>query len=149
VSASIRRVWADTLLDAERQHLLRLLFWSALSILGATTIAVILMSRRLESPLLKHFALQMLVWGLVFGSIAAVQIGHLGRRDLSGAVRLDRVLWLNIGFDAGYVAVGAVLALAGRWLSQSMAVVGAGTAIIVQGLALLVIDLQFAALVSR
>jgi hypothetical protein len=142
-------VWADTLLDAERQHLLRLLFWSALSILGATTIAVVLTSRRLKSPLLKHFAVQMLVWGLVFGSIAAIQIGHLGRRDLSGAVRLDRVLWLNIGLDSGYVAVGAVLVVAARSLRRSMAVVGAGTAIVVQGLALLVIDLQFAALVSR
>jgi hypothetical protein len=149
VSASIRRVWADTLLDAERQHLLRLLFWSALSILGATTIAVILTSRRIASPLLKHFALQMLVWGLLFGSIAAIQIGRVGRRDLSGAVRLDRVLWLNIGLDVGYVAVGAVLAGAGRSLSRSMAAVGAGTAIVVQGFALLLIDLQFAALVSR
>jgi hypothetical protein len=145
----MRRVWADSLLDAERQHLLRLLLWAGLSVLAATMLAVTLAARRVRSPLLKHFALQMLVWGLVFGTIAAVEIGHLHRRDLSGAVRLDRILWMNIGLDAGYVAVGAVWALSGRALARSMAAVGGGTAIVVQGLALLVIDLQFAALISR
>jgi hypothetical protein len=145
-------VWSDALLDAERQHLLRLLFWSALSILSATTIGVLLTVRRIQSPLLKHFAVQMLIWGVVFGAIAAVEMGHLHRRDLSGAVQLDRVLWMNIGLDIGYVAIGGVLAVAGRVLvrgTRSMAPIGAGTAIIVQGLSLLVIDLQFAALVSR
>lgn len=94
----------------------------------------------------------MLIWGVVFGAIAAVEIGHLHRRDLSGAVQLDRFLWMNIGLNIGYVAIGGILAAAGRILAsgtRSMATIGAGTAIIVQGLALLVIDLQFAALVSR
>ena len=70
-------------------------------------------------------------------------------RDLSGAARLERELWMTIGLDVGYVAVGAVLALTGWWLARKLATVGAGVAIIVQGLALLLIDLQFAAIVSR
>jgi len=142
-------VWSDSLLAAERQHLLRLLLWSALSIVAATSIFVILAARRARSPLLVHFALQTAAWGAVFGAIAIVQLGHLQLRDISGAVRLDRVLWMNIGLEVGYVLMGAAIALLGRALTRSMAAVGAGTAIVVQGLALLVIDLQFAALVSR
>jgi len=51
--------------------------------------------------------------------------------------------------DVGYVAVGAVLAGTAWILARRMGGIGAGTAIVVQGLALLLIDLQFAAAVSR
>jgi hypothetical protein len=56
---------------------------------------------------------------------------------------------MNVGLDVGYVAVGATLAIAGWKLAQRMSAVGAGVAIVAQGLALLVIELQFAAVVSR
>lgn len=142
-------MWADFVLGAERQHLLELLLWSALSVVSATVIAVMLAARRARSALLEHFAIQMLAWGVIFGLIAAVELHALARRDVSGAARLERLVWMNIGLDAGYVAMGVVLAGSGYALARSMAAIGAGTGIIVQGLAILLIDMQFAALVSR
>jgi hypothetical protein len=142
-------VWADTLLRAEQQHLLRLLFWGGLSIVGATTVATVLTIRRVRSPFLAHFAVQMAVWGFVVGAIAALEWHGARLRDVSGAARLERLLWMNIGLDAGYVAVGVALAVAAWMIARKMAVVGAGTAIVVQGLALILIDLQFASVISR
>jgi hypothetical protein len=142
-------VWSDTFLHAEQQHLLRLLLWAALSILAATTIAVTITVRRASSALLSHFALQMALWGLAIGAIAALEWQGLHLRDISGAARVERLLWMNIGFDSGFVGVGCVLALCGRILVRSAAAVGAGTGILVQGLGLLLIDLQFASMISR
>jgi len=142
-------VWADTLFRAEQQHLLRLLFWSGLSILGGTAALTILVARRLQSPLLKHFAIQMAAWGVAVAAIAGLGWRGAHFRDVSGAARLERLLWMSIGLDVGYVAVGVVLAAAAWTIAKRMGGVGAGTAIVVQGIALLVIDLQFAAAVSR
>jgi hypothetical protein len=146
---SIRRVWSDTFLHAEQQHLLRLLLWAALSIFAATTIAVTIAVRRTSSALLSHFALQMALWGSVIGAIAAIEWHGLHLRDISGAARVERLLWMNIGFDTGFVGMGCVLALCGRILVRNAAAVGAGTGILVQGLGLLLIDLQFASMISR
>ena len=142
-------MWADTLFRAEQQHLLRLLFWSGLSILGGTATLAVVAARRLQSPLLKHFAIQMAAWGFVVGAIAGIGWRGAQFRDVSGAARLERLVWMSIGLDVGYVAIGVVLAGAAWAFARRMGGVGAGTAIVVQGIALLVIDLQFAAVVSR
>jgi hypothetical protein len=142
-------VWADTLLHAEQQHLLRLLLWSGLSIIAGTAAITTIAARRLRSPLLAQFSLQMIGWGVVVGAIAALEWHGLHLRDVSGEIRLERLLWMNIGFDAGFVGIGGVLAVAGRLLARNVGAVGAGVAIAVQGLALLLIDLQLAAVVSR
>ena len=142
-------VWADTLLHAEQQHLLRLLLWAALSTVAATAIATTVAVRRLRSPLLTHFALQLALWGIVIGVIAGIEWHGLHLRDLSASARLERLLWLNIGLDVGFVGMGVVLGVSGRILSRNYAAVGAGVGIILQGLALLLIDLQFASIVSR
>jgi hypothetical protein len=105
--------------------------------------------RRFQSPLLKHFAIQMTAWGLIVAAIAGIGWRGAHFRDVSGAARLERLLWMSIGLDVGYVAIGVVLAGAAWALARRMGGVGAGTAIVVQGIALLVIDLQFAAAVSR
>lgn len=142
-------MWADTILAAERQHLLRLLLWAGLSIIAATAVALTITVRRAKSPLLVHFAAQMAIWGTIAGAVAALRFRSLALRDLSGAARLERLVWLNIGLDAGWVVAGAVLAISAWILARRLAVVGAGVAIVVQGLALLIINLQFAALVSK
>lgn len=142
-------MWADTFLYAERQHLLRLLLWAGLSILGATGVVATMAARRVRSPLLAHFAIQMAAWGGVVGLIAAIEWHAAHLRDVSGATRVERLLWINVGLDAGYVVIGAVIATCTWKTARKMAGVGAGTAIAVQGLALLLIDLQFASMISR
>jgi hypothetical protein len=142
-------VWADTLLSAERQYVARTLAWAALSIVAGTAVAVILAGRRIRSPLLSQFALQLAGWGLVLGAIGALEWQGLHLRDLAGAARLERATWLRVGFDVGLIGMGAVLAGTSRALGRSLAGIGAGAGIAVQGAALLVIDLQLAAVVSR
>jgi hypothetical protein len=142
-------VWSDIVLGAERDHLVLLFFWCALSIVAATALAVILTVRRIRSPLLTHFALQMAGWPLVLAAIALFEWHGLHLRDIAGATRLERLVWLNVGLDVGYAAVGVTLMIAGHRLARSAAALGAGVGILVQGLALLLIDVHFAALVSR
>jgi hypothetical protein len=142
-------VWSDTLLRAEQQHLLRLLVWAALSIVAATALAATLTVRRIRSPLLQQFAVQMAAWGIVIGAIAAISFRGAALRDLAGAARLERLVWMNVGLDVGYVGIGATLALAAWLLTRRMSLVGTGVGIVAQGLALLVLELQFAAVVSR
>jgi hypothetical protein len=148
-TATIPPVFADTLLRAEQLHLLRLLLWAALSIVGGTAVFVVLTVRRLRSPLLRHFGIQTAAWGLVLVAIVGVGWRGLHLRVLSGEARLERVVWLNVGLDAGYIVIGAVLAISAWLLAKRLGGVGAGIAIVVQGLALFVLDLQFAAIISR
>jgi hypothetical protein len=145
----MRRVWADIILTAEREHLLRLLAWSGLSIVLGTAVVVMLVARRIRSPLLQHFAVQTIAWGVLIGIITALAWRGLHLRDVGGAARLERSVWMRIGLDVGLVAVGATLALTGRATNRRMQLLGAGVGVMVQGLALLVLDLQFAGLVSR
>jgi len=58
-------------------------------------------------------------------------------------------LWLNIGLDAGYVLVGLTLAIVGWKVGRRLGLVGAGIAVVVQGLALALLDLVLAAQISR
>lgn len=139
-------MWADTLLSLERAHLLRLFAWSALSILVGTA-AWLLSGAR--SPLIRHFAIQTGAWGIVDAALAGVAWPRLELRDYAGALALDRFLWLNIGLDAGYVGVGLTLALCGWRMGQRLGLVGAGIGVIVQGLALMVLDLILAAQLRR
>jgi len=147
--ASMRRVWADVILSAERQHLLRLLAWSGLSIILGTSVVVVLAARRIRSPLLTHFAIQTIAWGVWIALISGIAWRALHLRDVGGAARLERLLWMRIGLDVGCIAVGATLGITSRVTTRRMELVGAGVGVIVQGLALLLLDLQFAGLVSR
>lgn len=81
--------------------------------------------------------------------MALGQWSRLAARDIAGATRLDRVLWLNIGLDAGYVLVGVALVLVGWRLGRRLGLVGAGIGLVVQGCALVVLDLILAAQISR
>jgi hypothetical protein len=128
---------------------LRLLLWAALSVLAATAIAAVITIRRVRSALLSHFALQMALWGIVIGAIAALEWHGLHLRDVSGAARAERLLWMNIGVDVGFAGMGCVLGLCGKILVRNAAAVGAGVGVLVQGLGLLLIDLQFASMISR
>lgn len=141
--------WADSLLQVEQFHLLKLFAWAAVSVVTGSALLAMLRVRRVESPLLMHFAVQSVAWGAVDMAIALWAGRGLVLRDLEAAVALDRFVWFNIGLDVGYVAVGATLALLGWRATRRMGLVGAGLGVIVQGLALTVLDLQLAAGIVR
>ncbi|MBW8771113.1 MAG: hypothetical protein JF589_15260 [Gemmatimonadetes bacterium] len=141
-------MWADTLLAAERAHLLRLALWGAASLLVGTAVVVMLAGRS-RSSLLQHFGIQTGVWGAVESGIALVLLRSLALRDLTSATQLDRMVWLNIGLDVGYALVGITLAVIGWRVVQRLGMTGAGIAIVLQGGALTVLDLQLASQISR
>jgi hypothetical protein len=142
-------MWADTLQALERAHLLRLVVWGAASVLAGTALLAWLRVGSRQSALLKHFAIMSAAWGLADLSIGLVLWTQLAIRDVSGATRLDRLLWLNIGLDGGYVLVGLTLIVVGWKVGRRLGLVGAGIAVVVQGLALALLDLVLAAQISR
>jgi hypothetical protein len=142
-------MWADTLLAAEQAHVVRLLAWGGGSVLVGTALLAWLHAGRRRSSLLEHFGIQTTAWGaaeLAFGAIARAS---LAARDLAGATRLDRLLWLNVGLDVGYVLVGLTLIATGWLLGRRMGMAGAGIAVVVQGIALALLDLVLASQISR
>lgn len=140
-------MWADALLAAEREHVLRLALWGGASILVGTALFAQFAlfagnaGDRARLPLLRHFGIQTAAWGLIDLIIAVIAWRGLELRDLASATRLDRFLWLNIGLDVGYVGIGATIAITGWLTGRKLGMVGAGIAIIVQGLALALLDL--------
>ena len=136
-------MYSDTLLALERAHLLQLLIWGAASMLVGTALLAVLGARAIRSPLLSGFAIQCVAWGMGEVAVAAIRLRGVAHRDGASAVALDRLLWLNTGLDAGYVAVGLTLALTGWLLGRRLTFLGAGMGIIVHGLALLTFDLRF------
>jgi hypothetical protein len=142
-------MWADTLQAAERAHLLRLIVWGGASILAGTAILAWLRVGLRESSLLRRFAIQSAAWGTVEVAIAAGRWSHVAVRDVASATRLDRLLWFNIGLDAGYVLIGFTLALVGWRIGRRLGLIGAGIGVVVQGCALVLLDLILAAQISR
>ncbi len=138
-------MWSDTLLLAERAHLVRLILWGGASVLAGGALLGTLAARRAHAPFLRHFAIQMLAWGAAEIALAAFAARGLAERDLSGATRLANLLWLNTGLDIGYIGVGGTLALTGWVLGRRQGTVGAGVGIMVQGAALLVLHIRFLA----
>jgi hypothetical protein len=142
-------MWADTLLAAERTHLLRLLVWGGASVLVGTALLAWLRVGARRSELLEQFAVQIAAWGVLDLARGALAYATLVPRDVAAATRLDRLLWLNIGLDAGYVLVGLTLAATGWRLGRRLGLAGAGMGVTVQGTALMLLDLLLAAQISR
>jgi hypothetical protein len=141
-------MWADTLLTLEQGHLLRLGVWAGVSILGGTALMAWLMVRQVAAPLLRHFAIQTAAWGAVNALIALWAWRGLTMRDFAGTQKLLNILWLNTGLDVGYAAVGLTLVIVGwRW-ERRLGAVGAGLGVVLQGLALALLDLRLILLIG-
>jgi hypothetical protein len=142
-------MWADTLLAAERAHILRLLLWGGGSALVGTGLLAWLYVGRRRSALLEQFGVQTAGWGaaeLVFATLARASMAP---RDLAAATRLDRLLWLELGLDGGYILVGLTLLTSGWVLGRRLGMVGTGLAVVVQGAALALLHLLLAGQISR
>ena len=144
-------MWADTLLAAERAHLMRVIVWALTCVLAGTAVMAVLAVRRFSSALLRAFAIQTIGWGVFEATVAAVALSSLVPRDLSAAASLDQHLWFETGLDVGCIAIGITLALTtyGYTHGRRLGGVGAGLGIIVQGAVLLALDARFLALVNR
>jgi hypothetical protein len=142
-------MWADTLYSAERAHLVRILLWATASVVTGTAVWALVVRRADRSPLLQHFALQTAAWGLVDLGLGVQGWRSLALRDVAGYTTLERFLWLNIGLDIGYVAVGVTLLACGWNFGRRLALVGAGLGIVVQGTALVVLDSWLVVILNR
>jgi hypothetical protein len=142
-------MWSDTLLAAERSHLIRVVAWAVTSAVLGTTFVTIIAGRRMSAPIALWFAIQTLVWGSVELIVAAARWSALSMRDVSGATRLDRLTWFAIGIDVGIIAAGVTAVLMAWRLTRSLRAFGGGLGVVVQGLGLLVLDLTFASILAR
>lgn len=137
------------LLALERGHLDRLLILAVVSLVVGVAMLAWHRLRAAGAPFAQHFGIQSIAWGAVDLAIVWWAARGLAERDLTGAVSLDRVLWLNIGLDIGYAMVGATLVVCGWRFGRKLGLVGAGAAIVVQGIALATLDAQLSAALVR
>jgi hypothetical protein len=137
-------LFADTLLALERSHLTALGFWAAASLLAGSAVLAALAVRRARWHLVGSFATVTAVWGGAELIAVAAAWNALALRDLAGATRLDRFLWLETGLDLGIVAIGMTLAFTAWRLARRLDGVGAGIGTAVQGAALLALHIRLA-----
>ena len=142
-------MWSDTLLAAERSHLIRVVIWAVTSAVLGTTFVTMIAGRRMSAPIALWFAIQTLVWGSVELIITAARWSALSMRDVSGATRLDRLTWFTIGIDVGIIGAGVTAALMAWRFTRNLRAFGGGLGVVVQGLGLLVLDLTFASILAR
>lgn len=142
-------MFADTLLRAEQLHLLRVLAWGAGSVVASTVLFVFLVVRGLRSPLLRNFGAVCLVLGGIELFGAALAYHGLRLRDFDAAVRLDRQVWFETGFAVAAGLAGILVAFAGWRMTRRLGVVGGAIALTMHALAIALLDLQLALVISR
>ncbi len=141
-------MWADTLQSLERSYLLQLLAWAMASVLIGTVTLAWIKHRNWQTVLLQQFSLHTALWGVLESVLALLLLTQLSLRDLAGAIRLDRMVWLSVGLEIGLVFVGVALVWSGS-RAQRAELVGTGGAIALQGAALATLHLALAAQLSR
>ena len=134
-------------LRADQQaHLWRVGAWGLANAVGGA--ALVLASDREGQPGRWAFGLQSGAWGVVNVGIAAVGLatgpGETAT-EWAAAFAAENgyadVLLVNLGLNAGYIAVGVtLLAVAGRGVSTPDAWRGHGAALVLQGTGLMVLD---------
>jgi len=110
-----------------------------------------------RSALIRRFAFVCVSLGAVELLAAAIAYRAVPLRDIAGATRLDRVVWLQLGLFLGLVGIGVTMMLASRVkksgsseLSRTpLGMLGAGVAVALHGLALATLVLLLIADISR
>lgn len=150
-------MWSDIVQHAERMHFLRLCLWGGLSTVVGTLLVVVSTAGRGSSPLLRRFGLLCALLGAIELLVGTVSYRSIALRDISGAARLDRLAWLQLGLYLGMAGVGATLALTThRWsrrvdlpVQNALPMMGAGLAILLHGVGLATLSLFLIADISR
>ena len=119
--------------------------WGGANIVGGTGLAVA--GRGVTSS---AFGQQSAAWGTINLAIAGVGWWR-SRRASVELPRLRTILLLNAALDVGYLGAGAALVASGRGQDDAHAAArrGHGAAVMVQGAALLALDVAFAAVATR
>lgn len=142
-------MWSDTLLVAERSHLIRVIIWAATSATLGTALLALITVRRAAAPILHWFAVQAFAWGIIELIVGVTSWRFLAMRDVSAATRLDRLTWLHAGLDIGIIGAGVAIAVLAWLHGKRLGLFGAGLGVVVQGLGLLVLNLTFASVIAR
>jgi hypothetical protein len=150
-------MWSDVIQRGEQLYYLRVFFWGALSSVLGTALLVFTLTQSRGSPIIRRFAATCAILGAAELLIAIVGYRSVGLRDLSGATRLDRFAWLQLGLCIGIAGMGVAMSLAGRSIAagagssreKTLAFVGAGIAVTLHGLALATLALLLIAAISR
>jgi hypothetical protein len=111
-------------------HLARVGAWGLASVL----VGALALARNRDDPFRRQFGIQSAAWGAVNLVLALA-----GR---NGSPPSAAFLWVNVGLDAGYVAVALTLILTGRRFGAA-GLRGAGWAVVPQGIFLLLADLIY------
>lgn len=127
---------------------MRLSVWAVASML-AGGVAWMWSSRAISPAFWRHAGIQSIAWGLVDLALVLLAWHGVEPRDVAGAIALDRALWLNIGLDLGYAMVGATLCIVGWRVPRRLGLVGAGATVVLQGLALAILDAVLSAAIVR
>ncbi len=141
--------WVETgrqaFYEAERAHLKRVAWWGGLNAAGGLALA--LASSRSSRRARWSFGVMSAGWGVVnvgigLGALATSSVPPPAPEALLGAERgFHDLLLLNLGLNVGYAGVGGALLLAGyRDVRAAAAWRGYGSALILQGAGLLVLD---------
>jgi hypothetical protein len=91
----------------------------------------------------------MLAWGAAAVMLSSARYATLGPRDLTSAVHLERALWFGSGLELGIAGAGVATAVVSWSVGRRLAGVGAGIAVVLQGLALAILDMRLAATIVR
>ena len=133
--------------SAERSHLKRVGLWGLGNLAAGSVLA--LTTDRDHDPTRHGFGVQIAGWGLVNTGLAGAGLAFGGRGDppdsLGAALRAEsrwgQILVVNVGLNAGYMMAGGALLWAGsRGLDRGDELRGHASAVILQGLGLLVLD---------
>ena len=132
-------------LEAERAHLHRVGWWGLVNVVGG---AALWASASQDDADRRAFGMQTAGWGAVNGAIALAGLRWGGGEppDAPGAAlaaesRYAHILLVNLGLNVGYMGVGTTLATVSRdgpgWDERR----GHGTAVVIQGMGLFLLDL--------
>lgn len=126
---------------AEEDHLKRLGLWAGANVVAGA--GLLLLARPETSPpptVLEGFAVQSLAWGAINGTIVALglllpaPLPETRDEALAAEDDLGKVLWVNVGLDAGYAMAGGTMiaasafgaAPAEQWQSHGVGIVMQG-----------------------
>jgi hypothetical protein len=144
----------EALRDAERSHLWRVAAWGGANVVGG--LALVLGTQRQTRRTPWAFGAQSAAWGTVNVGIAAAGLLAGGGAEAASwqeAVAAERrfhdILLLNMGLNVAYSSIGTAMTIASyQGVSSPRAWRGHGSALILQGLGLFVLD-GIALLASR